>query len=191
MSSKHALRIIAGRWRGRKIPVLDLPGLRPTTDRIRETLFNWLTPYINHSRCLDLFSGSGALGLEALSRGASHVFFVDKHPQVIQQIKKNLQALNATTDAESLVASIPDNHIKLGDPYDIIFLDPPFQQNLLPACLHWLSTAKLLTPQTIIYIEHEIALEPSQAIANQAAGNFSILKHKFSKTIHYYLIRPA
>lgn len=86
---QNVIRVIGGKFRGRKIPVLNIAGLRPTGDRLRETLFNWLMFSLQNSRCLDLFAGSGALGLEALSRGAAEVFFIDQSQEVIQQIKKN------------------------------------------------------------------------------------------------------
>ena len=91
--SRNQLRIIAGDWRGRKLSFADVEGLRPTPDRVRETLFNWLAPMIRGARCLDLFAGSGALGLEALSRGAAQVVMLDQHPKVIKQLQSNLQAL--------------------------------------------------------------------------------------------------
>ncbi|WP_309567556.1 16S rRNA (guanine(966)-N(2))-methyltransferase RsmD [Coxiella-like endosymbiont] len=87
-------RIIAGKWRGRKIVFPSLPELRPTSDRIRETLFNWLSPYIKDSCCLDLFAGSGALGFEALSRGCAHVTFFDHSKKVIETLQKNAEILN-------------------------------------------------------------------------------------------------
>ena len=89
----NQLRIIGGEWRGRKLRFPDVAGLRPTTDRVRETLFNWLAPVIHGARCLDLFAGSGALGLEALSRGASSVVFIDSDRRAVQSLRENLALL--------------------------------------------------------------------------------------------------
>ena len=91
----HQLRIIGGQWRGRRLSFPDVEGLRPTPDRVRETLFNWLAPIIEGARCLDLFAGSGALSLEALSRGAAEVVMVDRDPQVIARLKENVATLSA------------------------------------------------------------------------------------------------
>ena len=88
------LRVIAGRWRSRRLSFPELPGLRPTPDRVRETLFNWLAPVLPGARCLDLFAGSGALGIEALSRGAAEVVFVERHPVAIRALRENLARLN-------------------------------------------------------------------------------------------------
>ena len=91
------LRIIGGQWRGRKLPFPDRPGLRPTGDRIRETLFNWLEPHLQTAKCLDLFAGSGALGIEALSRGAAHCDFVDADQEAITAVGHHLNTLDAST----------------------------------------------------------------------------------------------
>ena len=121
------IRIIGGLWRGRKLPVLNSEGLRPTTDRIKETLFNWLMFDVNERRCLDLFAGSGSLGFEALSRGASQVVMVEKDHQVAQQLSQNLARLPqapatvVNTDAMRYLASS-------ATPFDLVFLDPPFHQ---------------------------------------------------------------
>ncbi|MDJ0926187.1 MAG: 16S rRNA (guanine(966)-N(2))-methyltransferase RsmD [Gammaproteobacteria bacterium] len=120
-----SLRIIAGRWRGRRIPLPDNSAVRPTGDRVRETLFNWLQAEIRGARCLDLFAGSGALGLEALSRGAATVTFVDTDPGIARHLDKIVHELGDDT-AEIVVA---DAHRYLGGSptaFDIIFLDPPF-----------------------------------------------------------------
>src|SRR5690606_3480130 len=94
-SGSGQIRIIGGQWRGRKLPVTDSPGLRPTTDRVRETLFNWLAPHMVDARCLDCFAGSGALGLESLSRYAAHATLLEMERAVAQQLQKNLATLKA------------------------------------------------------------------------------------------------
>ena len=150
------VRIIAGKWRGRRLPVLTGPGIRPTGDRIRETLFNWLQMDISGARCLDLFAGSGALGLEALSRGAAHCTFVDNDKRVAAQLKANATCLNiAVNQARVLSASFPKQLPSFEKPFDIIFLDPPFNKNLLVECYAYLHSKHLVAPNGVIYVECE------------------------------------
>lgn len=119
------VRIIAGLWRGRKLPVLNAEGLRPTTDRVKETLFNWLMMDIAESRCLDCFAGSGSLGIEALSRQAQAVVFLEKFANAANQLKKNLQALKTEKgkvfNTDSLLFLAQKNSEA---PFDIVFIDP-------------------------------------------------------------------
>jgi 16S rRNA (guanine966-N2)-methyltransferase len=130
----NQLRIIGGRWRGRRLRFPDIEGLRPTPDRVRETLFNWLAPLIEGARCLDLFAGSGALGIEALSRGAAEVVFVERQPLAVRQLRQNLAQLGQAS-AQVIQA---DALVWLGGqsrPFDVVFLDPPFDANrLVPVC---------------------------------------------------------
>lgn len=133
------LRIIGGRFRGRLLPIPDQPGLRPTPDRVRETLFNWLAPVIEGARCLDLFAGTGALGLEAASRGASSVILIERSEQAVRQLRHNLQTLATPgvqlTQGDAL--EWLDDAARSGalGPFDIVFLDPPYAAGLLgPAC---------------------------------------------------------
>ncbi|MFC6670432.1 16S rRNA (guanine(966)-N(2))-methyltransferase RsmD [Marinobacterium aestuariivivens] len=155
------LRIIAGEWRGRKLNFPELPGLRPTPDRVRETLFNWLQSYLPGARCLDLFAGSGALGLEALSRGAASATFVDNAPQVVQRLRENLQRLKAD-NAEVIQAPAMDwlnaRQTDLEPRYDLVFLDPPFRCDLLPLACELIESRNLLADQALIYIEAETEL---------------------------------
>ena len=130
----NQLRIIGGRWRSRCLRFPDVEGLRPTPDRVRETLFNWLAPLIEGARCLDLFAGSGALGIEALSRGAAEVVFVERQPLAVRQLRRNLAQLGQTStqviQADALVWLCGPSQ-----PFDVVFLDPPFDANLLvPVC---------------------------------------------------------
>ena len=150
--SANQIRLIGGQWRGRKLGFPDAEGLRPTADRVRETLFNWLAGDITGSRCLDMFAGSGALGFEALSRGASHCCFVDQNASVLKQIQSNCGLLDATPRCELLLADA-SKPIGLEGSFDIVFLDPPFKGPALEACLDWLLTSPLLTPDSLIYIE--------------------------------------
>jgi len=153
-AGRNQLRIIGGTWRSRRLDFPDVEGLRPTPDRVRETLFNWLMPIIHGARCLDLFSGSGALGLEALSRGAASVVMVDRDPRVIATLRKHLATLNAE-GAVLYQQSALDYLQGEPTPFDVIFLDPPFRQSLLPPVMELLTTRGWLASGARIYIEQE------------------------------------
>lgn len=153
------LRLIGGEYRRRQLPVLDHPGLRPTPDRVRETLFNWLSAATPGARVLDLFAGTGALGLEALSRGARQALFVECDAQVARQLADNLATLGAdergrlvTADALAFLSGDPT-------PFSLVFLDPPFRQGLAGACCHALE-AGWLAEDALVYVETESALAP-------------------------------
>jgi 16S rRNA (guanine966-N2)-methyltransferase len=154
---RSEIRIIAGRWRSRRLPVLADSGVRPTSDRIRETLFNWLQADIAGSRCLDLFAGSGALGFEALSRGARQTTFVDEDLRVVQQLQNNADVLDTDeTDirwqaAEDFLQQAPAREQR----YDIVFLDPPFRDDLLGLCQQWLEERRWLSDTACIYMESD------------------------------------
>lgn len=154
-SQHHTLgqvRIIGGQWRGRKLPVLTSPGLRPTPDRVRETLFNWLDPMIQNARCLDCFAGSGALGLEALSRYAKSATLLELENNVAQQLINNLALLKAE-DGCVINTNTLNWLAQTGQPYDVIFLDPPFQQELLTKTIHLLEKRNWLADEAWIYVE--------------------------------------
>ncbi|KHN57440.1 16S rRNA methyltransferase [Dickeya fangzhongdai] len=154
-SAPGQIRIIGGQWRGRKLPVPDSPGLRPTTDRVRETLFNWLAPVIAQSRCLDCFAGSGALGLEALSRYAAHATLLEAERNVARQLTQNLSLLGAD-NAEVVNADTLQWLAKPApQPYDVVFLDPPFRRGLLDDTLRLLEAGDWLAEEAWIYIETE------------------------------------
>lgn len=150
------MRVIAGLWRGRKLPVLNAEGLRPTTDRVKETLFNWLMMDVAGSRCLDCFAGSGSLGIEALSRQAQAVVFLEKFANAATQLKKNLSALkveNGTvfhTDTLQFLSQKNSNA-----PFDIVFVDPPFHQGFVPQVLNALAQNSWLAENALIYVETE------------------------------------
>lgn len=155
----NQLRIIGGEWRSRRLPIASVPGLRPTPDRVRETLFNWLQMEIPGARCLDLFAGSGALGFEARSRGAGEVIMVEKHLTAFAQLQANSATLQASgiellhTDGLAFLATKPS-------PFDVIFLDPPFRQSLVEKTLQQIYQHQLLQSEGMIYLEYEIGLEP-------------------------------
>lgn len=148
------IRIIGGKWRTRKLPVPVSPGLRPTPDRIRETLFNWLAPVIRGAHCLDCFAGSGALGLEALSRCAAQATLLESERTIAKQLMINLKQLQADNGQ---VINI--NALKWlsqpGQPFDIVFLDPPFHQDLLAETVDLLEQQGWLAKEAWIYIETE------------------------------------
>ena len=147
------LRIIGGQWRGRKLKFTPVEGLRPTADRVRETLFNWLNTNVHSANCLDLFAGSGALGLEALSRGASHCDFVDSAPVVIRQLQSQLQLLNAQDrgkcHAESALSFLREG----AGTWDIVFVDPPFGQGLVDPACQLIANARILSANAMVYVE--------------------------------------
>ncbi len=128
------LRIVGGEWRGRRLPVLDQPGLRPTPDRVRETLFNWLAPLIRGAHCLDLYAGSGALGFEAASRGAGRVVMIEKSANLVRVLRENRLLLD-TRQVEVIHADAGPWLAGQAEPFDLVFLDPPFAEDLLgPSC---------------------------------------------------------
>ncbi len=147
------LRIIGGQWRGRKLDFTAAPGLRPTPDRVRETVFNWLAPDIHGARCLDLFAGSGALGLEALSRGAAHCDFVDSNRRTLAQIERHLDTLSAQSCAVCFAGEAQQFLGTAQGGYDIVFMDPPFGQGLLDEVVVQLDSQQLLNPGALVYLE--------------------------------------
>ncbi|MFM8454352.1 MAG: 16S rRNA (guanine(966)-N(2))-methyltransferase RsmD [Gammaproteobacteria bacterium] len=156
-NQKNQVRIIAGQYKGRKLNVPNIPGLRPTGDRIRETLFNWLMPYIKGSVCLDLFTGSGALALEAASRGAAHVVAIDISPKIIHDLKLQTQTWTSGLGISNLEFLCEDalvwlqKNLKSGQKFDVVFIDPPFSESLWPPVLEYLDS--YLKPETFVYIE--------------------------------------
>lgn len=171
------VRVIAGLWRGRKLPVLNAEGLRPTTDRVKETLFNWLMMDVANTRCLDCFAGSGSLGIEALSRQAQAVVFLEKFATAAQQLKKNLTSLK--TDKGTVVNTDTLSYLaqkNSGEPFDIIFIDPPFHHQFVPQILPLLQENNWLAKNALIYVETEknhpplLLAENWQVIKEKSAG---------------------
>ena len=181
-SPSGRLRIVAGKWRSRLLPIADEPGLRPTSERIRETLFNWLQSTIEGSRCLDLFAGSGALGLEALSRGAAEVVFVENSARAAAALQESVTALDARNtyihkeDALHYLNSDPQ-------PFDIVFLDPPFATDLIGDLCRLLDERGWLAEGARVYLEqdHEHPLPP-------LPDGWTILKHKTAGQVRYALV---
>ena len=157
----HELRIIGGLWRGRRWQFPANDALRPTPDRVRETLFNWLAPRIQQAACLDLFAGSGALGLEALSRGAASVVFVEQDAATVQALQNRIadwQRSQATVGTGRVERSdamrwIAMRRLATQAPFDIVFLDPPFAAGLLARCCELLASGAWLTDTALVYVE--------------------------------------
>lgn len=172
------LRIIGGRWRSRQLPVMDAEGLRPTTDRVRETLFNWLQMDIAGSRCLDLFAGSGALGLEAASRGAKEVVMVEKSSAVFKNLQQNVKALDAS-EVSLVQADALDflQRLNSDTDFDIVFIDPPYQSELLEPAIGMLR----LSAGSRVYLEARKGDDIS------VPENWLLLKDKTAGQIHYCL----
>lgn len=184
-SSPHAkktgqFRVIGGNWKGRKLRFIEVEGLRPSLDRIRETLFNWLQNEIHGARCLDLFAGSGAIGIEALSRGAAEACFVELNRKAFHQLEENLGLLsadNAHVVHGDAFEFIPSNQ----QAFDIIFIDPPFHKGIAQKIIDQLAEAEWLKPETLIYIEVEQGLELN------VPGNWTELKDKRAGQLQYKL----
>lgn len=155
-----SFRIIGGAHRGRRLGFPPLPGLRPTPDRVRQTVFDWLAPVIGGTRCLDLFAGSGALGLEALSRGATGVTFVEREHAPAEAIRTHLDTLKAT-GGTVVVGDALNTLPSLRGPFEIAFVDPPFESNLRRKSLDALASAGLLAPRAFVYLEGPADEEPS------------------------------
>lgn len=177
-NKRGRFRIIGGHWRGRRLGFLDDGSVRPTPDRIRETLFNWLSQDVPQAHCLDLYAGSGALGLEALSRGAGSCCFVDAQAAAISAIRANLQALNCT--AECVHASAADYLRNCHAQFSIVFVDPPYAQDLVVPTLQLL--APRLGARNRVYLECEAGMEPS------LPGSWTVLKSRRAGQVGYHLL---
>lgn len=182
LKTRNQLRIIGGQWRSRKLAFPDSTGLRPTPDRVRETLFNWLQSVIHGARCLDLFAGSGALGFEALSRGAAEAVMVDCDTQVTVFLRRHIESLHA--QGAYLVQADALKYLAAESPpaaFDIVFLDPPFRHNLLLPCCQKLEELGWLKLGTRIYLEAESEL------ALTLPQNWRLTHSKRAGDVSYYL----
>ncbi|MCU0936039.1 MAG: 16S rRNA (guanine(966)-N(2))-methyltransferase RsmD [Gammaproteobacteria bacterium] len=177
------VRIVGGRWRGRRLPVPDLPGLRPTPDRVRETLFNWLSPIIEGAACLDLFAGSGALGLEAASRGAARVVLVDENERVVAGLRELVAALGGAGVEVQRAEALAWLRRGAG-PFDVAFLDPPFHRGLIaPACA-LIEQRGLLAPGGYAYLEAGEALT-----AETLPAGWEVVRSGRAGDVRYHLAR--
>ena len=180
------IRLISGKWRGKKLPVRDIEGLRPTTDRTKETLFNWLMHDINDSNCLDCFSGSGSLAFEALSRFAKKVTLLEKDKSVVRQLRENLITLNVTNGSVVEGDSIHYLNQLASEQYDIVFIDPPFNKNLVQPCCDALQLNKYLSEDALIYIEREVELNNLSL-----PKSWILLKEKSTGQVTYQLYKKG
>jgi len=176
------IRLISGKWRGKKLPVKDKEGLRPTTDRTKETLFNWLMHDIRDANCLDCFSGSGSLAFEALSRAAKSATLLERDKQVAQQLRENLKSLKI--DNANVIETDSINYLQqtAAQQFDIIFVDPPFNKDLVEPCCLSLEANHYLTEKALIYIEMEV-----QLTALNLPENWQLLKEKTTGQVAYRL----
>ena len=183
-------RIIGGKWRGRRIKFDAADGLRPTTDRIRETVFNWLQPYIYHCRCLDVFAGSGVLGFEALSRGAQYAAFIEQNKKTVERLKDNIRTLaieNASVYHHDALSWLQTAEAvkREDDKFDLVFLDPPVDSDLLAKSCKLLSTSGCLAKDAIIYVEH------NRDTAIELPENWVALKEKKAGQVAYRLFQNS
>ena len=182
-SQPGRLRIVAGNWRSRLLQIADVPGLRPTADRIRETLFNWLGPRITGSHCLDLFAGTGALGFEALSRGAAEAVFVERSARAAAALEQNAKSLAAEHaricrgDAFDFVTS------GSAGPFDVVFLDPPFADDRLGELCRLLAGSGILAADSRVYIEEDRNRPPLSL-----PDGWQVLKTRNAGNVRYSLV---
>ena len=181
------LRLIAGQWRGRKLPILTSEGLRPTTDRVRETLFNWLQFDIQGAQVVDLFAGSGSLGFEAASRGAQQVTLIEMDKAAARQLNQNVSRLSAPQinviqqSALDWLKAESTQHTKL----DIVFIDPPFNKSLVSPTLGALKRGEWLHSDSLVYVESERNLPP------EIFNDFDILREKHHGQVSFRLLTPS
>lgn len=180
-NNSATVRIIGGKWRGRKLSFADLVDLRPTPDRVRETLFNWLQPYIGGARCLDAFAGSGVLGFEAASRGATNVVLLELAPAAVAALTANQQNLTATNcqilaqDALAFIANTDQQ-------FDIVFLDPPYRADLWQQAAESLEQQGCLLAHSVIYLEC-----PAKQSLPYLPANWQLIKDKSAGEVRYCL----
>jgi 16S rRNA (guanine966-N2)-methyltransferase len=175
------VRIIAGSLRGSRLAVPDLPGLRPTPDRVRETLFNWLQPLLPGARCLDLYAGSGALGIEALSRGAQSVCMVEREPVLAAALRANLDRFKQPAGTVVQAAAL-DYLARAPQPFDVVFLDPPYAADAWSAAARALQP--WLAPQARVYVEH-----PADLPVPRLPAHWQALRGARAGAVNYALYR--
>lgn len=180
---KNQIRIIGGQWRSRQIAFPDRPGLRPTPNRVRETLFNWLQFDIPGSRCLDLFAGSGALGFEAASRGAKEVLMVEQDSQVCRALHENvlqLKAAQVKIVQADVFRYLAEQQTGI---FDIVFLDPPFGLDFGAQACQWLCEKGGLAKTAKVYVETEVGSD----LLSKIPGQWELLKNKTAGDVSYFL----
>jgi 16S rRNA (guanine966-N2)-methyltransferase len=183
---RNSVRIIGGGWRGRRVNFPDIPGLRPTPDRVRETLFNWLQHAVAGARCLDLFAGSGALGLEALSRGASEVVFVEQAVAASRALQEQLIRFGGERKGRVVEMGATRYLRAAAQPFDIVFLDPPFGRDALAEYVPMLDAGNWLNGGGLVYLENEKA-----AGVPELPSHWELLKSKSAGEVGYHLARAS
>ena len=184
--NNHSLRIIGGNWRGRKVSFTNNKEIRPTPDRVRETLFNWLTGYLADARCLELYAGSGILSLEALSRGAREVILIEKMPTTVSQLKLEFKKLGVPSHQYQLLNTTASDWLESNhsETFDLIFLDPPFDGDELASSLYKIRSTNLLDSGGLIYIESANAIS-----IDDLPRGWTLHRQKRAASVHYCLIR--
>jgi 16S rRNA (guanine966-N2)-methyltransferase len=183
-TGRNSVRIIGGAWRGRRVNFPDLPGLRPTPDRVRETLFNWLQHSLTATRCLDLFAGSGVLGLEALSRGAAESVFVEQVPAAARTVQEQLKRLGADSKGRVMEMGATRFLRTPTKPFDIVFLDPPFGTGALTEYVAQLDLGNWVNVGGLVYLENE-----RTAGIPCLPAHWELLKSKSAGEVGYHLAR--
>jgi 16S rRNA (guanine966-N2)-methyltransferase len=181
---RNSVRIIGGGWRGRRVNFPDIPGLRPTPDRVRETLFNWLQHDVAGARCLDLFAGSGALGLEALSRGAKELVFVEQSVAASRALQEQLTRLGGASAGRVVEMGAARFLRSVPQPFDIVFLDPPFGRGGLAEYVPMLDAGPWVRVGALVYLENQ-KTEGVPAVP----AHWQLLKSKSAGEVGYHLAR--
>ena len=179
--NRGSCRIIGGLWRSRRIAFHPIDGLRPSPDRVRETVFNWLQPLLSQWHCLDLYAGSGVLGFEALSRGAAHVDFIETHAKQCQKIQSSIDLLNAAAEIYKKDAI---KWLRMTDKqYHLIFIDPPFEKQLWQASIDLINDNRLIVQMGLVYVETPVLNPPILKIPS----NWIIYKQNKMGNVQYTL----
>lgn len=176
------VRVISGKWRGRKLPVYNAEGLRPTPDRVKETLFNWLMQHIDGAVVLDCFAGSGSLAIEALSRHADFASLIERDRKLATHLSQNLQRLNCSNAEiinQDCLTVLAKNATKQ---YDIVFIDPPFHKDLAITCCQTLETNGWLADNAFIYVEVE-----KELAVQRIPSNWLLIKQQQAGQLAYRL----
>jgi len=180
------LRIVAGKWRSRLLNIASVPGLRPTAERIRETLFNWLATRVHGKRCLDLYAGTGALGFEALSRGAASVTFVEKSRVAAATLREASDQLDAAGARIECGDAIEFLRSGCQERYDLVFLDPPFADDSLAELCRLLNEHDFLSTSALVYLEQEKANRPPDL-----PDGWTVAHEKIAGNVRYSLVNTS
>lgn len=180
------VRIVAGKWRGRFLPVEDAPELRPTAERVRETLFNWLAPAIEGARCLDLFAGTGVLGFEALSRGAGAVTFVERSKLVAAGLEHSMSMLGARDASLHVADAFSWLRTSRSQPFDVVFLDPPYALDSLTDLCRLLQAGRWLAEGASIFMEQDL-----RRVRPVLPEGYRLSREKTAGNVRYSLARSS